>query len=331
MAQAQKKLGPKSSRRNFQRIEVARPGNEITQNAQLSRFTRINSEPVDVIKSGQNGRTVVKLDTGEYTYRAIPFAIHSDVDLGADTYSKMGGGYIVENSAISKYISEIRLEANGAPMQEWDTEELRTVNDFYDLKFSGGFMGFHFPGEEMYTRQAHRDLFALGTDNLRGLKLTLRQTGLFDPDTMDIVCVPHFVKQRRSATFVTTTETISKTFSGVGKHTIRDLPDSDDIQSIFIKGDGISHIKLEVNGVLMHDCHIGEYKAYLKSVNRDKGALDNQFFIDFMAEGEPTALAAADGGKSRAKDGIKLEITTTQAETPVKFIVSHVGPYKAVR
>lgn len=332
MQQNQKQSAARNRGVRGRQVRVSRPNAQVTQAAQLGRLTRVTDEPIEVNKNGQNGRSVVRLDTGPYTYRAIPFGVRSEVDLGTDSYPLVGGGFQVRLDALSKYISEVRLEANGAPMQEWDVDELNTINDFYDLKFHGGFSGFHFPGEEMFTNQRHRDLFALGTANLKNLKLVLRQTSLFDPATMDIVCQPHFVKQARPATFVNTTEVVSHTFTGVGKHTFKDLPDGDDMQAIWIKGEGISHVKLEVDGVLLIDTHISGYKSYLHSVNRDKDSLDNNWLIDFMAEGEPTALAALDlPAELRRGADVKLELTTTNASTPVKFITVHVGPYHKVR
>lgn len=332
MPQSSKKRSAMRPGGRSQVIRHSRPGPEITKKAQINRLTRVSNDPVEINKATGAGKCIVRLSTGDFTYRAIPFGVRSSVDLGADSYALMGGGYMVTLAALSKYISDIRLEVNGGPLQEWDTDELITVNDFYDFKFHGGFTGFHFPGEEMYDSQKMRDLFALGTANLRSLKLILKQTNLFDSDTMDIVCVPHYVQEARPATFVTRTQPILHTFSGVGKHTYNELPTGDDIQSIWVIGDGISHLKLEVDGETLIDGHIDDYKAYLRSVNRDNSPLDDQWFIDFQAEGEATALAALDlPGEVRRGAKVKVTLTTTQAETPVKFITNHVGTYHKVR
>lgn len=309
---------------------VSRPGQQIIQASQLHKLTRVTADPVEINKTTANGRAIVRLATGDYTYRAIPFGIKSDVDLGADSYAIKGGGFMVKLDALSKYITDVTLELDNNPLIDLTIDELATINDFYGFKFSEGLQGFHFPGEEMYDSQKLRDTFALGTANLKQVKLILKTTNLFDPGTMDIVCAPHYVMQPRPASFVTK---INRQYASLaqGRTTYTDLPVHDDIAWLWIKGDKISHCKLEVDGAVLFDGHIGLQKGYLRSVNRDKAALDGQFFFDFHAEGEAVSLAALVGdGQRRRGAKIKLTLDTTEA-TSVEFLVGNVGTYQKVR
>ena len=250
-----------------------------------------------------------------------------------DTFQIVGGVHVVLDDKIYKYIENVKLVANGATMQDYSTQELLAKNEFHGLDLGRGEIGFHLPGENMYREQKFRDLLALGTSNLRGLKVILKQTALFDNATMHVQSTPHYVMQERPATYVLTTERVVKTFSGVGKHTFIDLPDGDDIQFIWMIGNGISDVMLEVDGEALIDCSLNQYKGYLTSVGRNNSALmSNQWFIDFHAEGEPMSLAALDQPvEVRRGARIKIDLTTTNAETEIQFVVGHVGPYQKVR
>ncbi len=318
--------------RRVRAVRVARPSAEIIQNSQLGRMTRVSAEPTTVNQANGAGQTIVELATGSFAYRCIPFRIVSDVEIVGDTVPTVTGKHVVTLDKVSKYVTNVRLDANGSPMLELTTDELLARNAYQGLELSIGETGFHFPGYGVFEGQRVRDLLSLGTKNLSQLKLILQQTGAFDAATMKIESAPHWVNESRWATFVTTNQINTTTFSGAGQHTYQNLPSGDDMQSVWVKGDGISRIKIEVDKELLIDADLETYAAYLRSMGKDPAAFGDQFYIDFQPEGEPTALAALDQEADiRRGARVKVTLTTTNATTPVKFITTHVGAYHKIR
>ncbi len=318
--------------RRVRAVRVARPSPEIIQNSQVGRMTRVTSEAATVNQANGAGQTIVELATGSFVYRCIPFRIVCDAEIVGDTVQMINGKHVVTLDKVSKYVTDVRLDANGSPMLELTTEELISRNAYQGLELSIGETGFHFPGYGVFEGQRPRDLLSLGTKNLTQLKLILQQTGLFDAANMRIESTPHWVNDSRWATFVTTNQINTSTFSGVGLHTYQNLPAGDDMQSVWIKGAGISHVKVEVDKELLIDADIETYAAYLRSMGKDPAAFGDQFYIDFQAEGEPTALAALDQEADiRRGARVKVTLTTTNENTAVKFITTHVGPYHKIR
>ncbi len=318
--------------RRVRAVRVAKPSAEIKQNSRITRMTRVSSEPATVNQANGAGQTIVEFATGSFVYRCLPFRIVSDVEIVGDTVPTVTGKHVVTLDKIANYVTDVRLDANGSPMLELKTEELIARNAYQGLELSIGETGFHFPGNSVFDDKEARDLLALGTQNLTQVKLILQQTGSFDAATMKIESAPHWVNESRWATFVNTNQINSTTFSGAGAHTYQNLPSGDDMQSVWVKGAGISHIKIEVDKELFIDADLETYGAYLRSMGKDPAAFGDQFYIDFQPEGMPTALAALDQPADiRRNARVKVTLTTTNATTPVKFITTHVGAYHKIR
>ncbi len=317
--------------RGGRKIRVAQPSPEFLSQARLRRHTRVNTRPVEIQMNLAGGRSQIKLDTGPQTYRAIPFMITNDVAIAGET-TLTDGLHVVDTAFISKYISNAKLSANGAPMQDLSVDELIQRNAFHGQSFGNGVTGFHFPGPNMYHSVKVRDAFALGTANMRALKLELTQTAAFNPVTMEIRCVPHYVLEARPTGFVTTTERVTESFAAIGKHTFTDLTDADDMENFWLIGSGITDLKVEVDGEVLIDCNRHEYNAMLIADGRDPAAVGDNWFVDFHSDGEPRSLAALDlPAELRRGAAVKIDLTTTAANTAVEFLTTHAGLYKNIR
>jgi len=312
-------------------IRMTMPGREAQQKARLTQPTRINTDPVTSHQGTAGGWTQIMLETGNYTYRALTFGIRCTASLVGIT-TEVQGEHWVDQEHLVDYISDVRLSANGTPITEITIGELIDVNNFHEQEMGSQMAAILFPGEGLYHNDRIVDAYALGTKGLRDLKLELRQKAAFDSATMEIDCVPHFVKLTKAPGFVTTTERMTKQLGAAGKHTFRDLPDGDDIRSIYIIADGVQHVKLEVDKEVLYDMSKAQYDAYLIMNGRDPDALAGKWFLDIHAEGDARSLAALDRPREvRRGATIKLEITTLNANTEVVFLVTHAGIYAKVR
>ncbi|MBV1863006.1 MAG: hypothetical protein KUG74_01100 [Rhodobacteraceae bacterium] len=313
------------------RIRTAMPSPEEVKGTRLPRHTRVNGRVIEIAQNLAGGKSQVRLETGSPTYRAIPFSIVSDAEIVGET-TEVAGRHIVDTAFISKYVDNVALLANGAPMQDLTTDELIMRNNFHDQDFGEGVTGFHFPGENMYLSPAVRDTFALGTRGMRGLKLELSQTAAFNATTMQVKCMPNYVLMPRKTGFVNTTERVIQSFGAVGKHTFTDLPDSDDLQNFWLIGAGITDLKVEVDGEVLIDCNRHEYNAYLLSEGRFPAAVGDNWFIDLHSSGEARSLAALDlPAETRRGAKVKIDLTTTVADTEVQFLATHAGLYQNIR
>lgn len=314
-------------------IRTSNPSGEVTKKLHLSGITRLAPDLyVSPTHGNVSGYHTFKLKTGDATYRAITFAVRCEAAIAGKTVDIAGIHYL-KTSVLSEYIGDVRLTASGSELQSYDIAELLTVNEFHEISFGEVYTGFAFPGEFTFSSERMTDAFALGTKGMRDLTLHVKPNKTtFDDAAMEIVVMPYVVDRIKPVGFTFTTERISTTFSGTGTHTYWDLPISDDIRSLWLKADGIQHVKLTVDGTQMFDMDVAQYQAYLIEKRRNIEALDDQFYIDVFAERNPRTLAALDRAVERQRDArIKLEVTTTNAVTPVEFIVVHADLYDRIR
>ena len=319
-------------RRGEPPIRQSGVGAQATKPLESTRPTRIDATIAEIYPNMSGGIARINLPTGDYTYRAIPFYITSSAEIVGKTTEVVGIGHVVNTANVSEYISNVRLMMNGAVMQELTTDELVIRNQYSVLDMSAGMVGFWFPGTRFYQDARHRDAFALGTERAYGLKLELQQTAAFDTGTMELHCAPLFVRAPKATAFTYTTERISNTFSAIGKHTFTDLPDGDAIAQIWMIADGVTHLKMEVDGKTLIDCNRIEYNNMLIEAGRDISAIGDDWLIDMHWDGRPRSLAPLDlPAEVRRGAKIKVELTTTQANTEVQFLVLHSGLYRDVR
>jgi hypothetical protein len=312
-------------------IRTSHPSGKVQKNFALYRPTRIAPDYVSASLGNKSGYQTYQLAVGQTTYRAITFAVVSTVAIAGKT-QVIGGKHFVLLSALAEFIEEVRIVANGTDLQRLSCSELMRRNTYHAQTLGPAFTGFHFPGENMYHNRMLMDAYALGTLGFRSLSFEAKLSPVFDNNTMEVVCVPHVVDYPKQVGFTYTTERINKTFSGAGKHTYKDIPVADDIKDIWIQGDGITHLKFEVDGDIMFDMDRATYESYLTSNGKDISSLNGNWMIDFHAEGDPRSLAALDRvGEVRRGANIKLDITTTQGETPVEFLITNAGLYRNIR
>jgi hypothetical protein len=88
---------------------------------------------------------------------------------------------------------------------------------------------------------------------------------------------------------------------------------------------------MEVDGDILFDMDRATYESYLISNGRNVSALGSNWYIDFHAEGEPRSLSALDRvHELRRGAHIKLDLTTSNQETPVEFAMTKSGLYRKI-
>lgn len=313
-------------------IRTSEPNQKRANSLRLRGLTNVSDEPVDKTQGNSSGLAAFEFETGPFTYRKITWAIRCTAAIADVTMERQGVHYI-KRQLLKNYIGEVRLIPNNNPLQELTMGELEIRNLHNDIAFGPIFSGFAFPGEHTYEDKTLTDAYALGTEGMRSLRLTMKiNDANFDADTMEIVVLPHFVRESRPTGFTIKTETTTHNFPSVGKHTYRALSIGDDIKDLWIQGDGIRHIKMEIDGDLLFDWDYAQYEAFMVGNGKVVGALDGGWFIDMHAEGAPRSIAALDRPNERRKDAnVKLTITTTQASTDVRFILTTADLYGAIR
>jgi len=327
--QQQRKAGRMSRDRDV--IRTAQPSQDATKRYRLPRPTRIIGDYVSASLGIKSGYVTFELETGDVTYRSINFGIECNAAIAGVTV-EIGGAFYVKEELISDYIGSVRLVGNGSAMWEFTAAELRKRNLFHGQNYGPAFTGFSYPGEGMYWNRNLVDAFALGTGDLSTLTFEARLEAAFDANVMDLVVRPQAVDMLRQTGFTFIAKRSNWTFTGIAQHTYTQLPVADDIKEIWIMGDGIKHIKLEVDGDLMFDMDRATYESYLISNGRDPDALGGQWLLDFHAEGDARSLAALDRkGELGRNAKIKLDVTTTLQETPVEFVVMNSGLYRKIR
>ena len=219
----------------------------------------------DLIKVGSklsNGQIVCDFPTGDYTYRGVMLAVKAAANatvgtLAAGSSVSLGqdGRYYIRQDALFRLFDRIKLEADGRII--WDFENWRDFEAYmktYKWGFNGsnGFAFFGFGWPHIFREGVpFEDLFALGTGNIRDLKLTLYTSSNFE-DGWEVQATAFFAPQRMPARHVISREVYVETFATAGVHTIRDLPIDRPIHRILVTvptGKTITDYKLEVGKV----------------------------------------------------------------------------------
>ncbi len=312
-------------------IRTSHPSAKGTKNLRLPRLTRISDSYVNATLGNKSGFATYSLTVGDATYRSVTWAIKTTAGVPGVTNSVAGVHYI-KNELLSDYLDQVRIVPNGSELFGMSQAELLKRNAFHGISYGPLFTGFAFPGEGQYDQQRITDAYALGTKGMRSLTLELQLKAEFDPDTMEVVVVPHVVDIPKWPGLVLSNERQNVTFTGAGKHTYWDLPIGDDIKDLWIQGANIQRIVMNVDGDQMFDMDRASYEAFLVQTGRDPSVLDGDWYIDFHADGVARSLAALDFENERKRDArIKLDVYTNGSTTPVEFLVTHADYYNKIR
>lgn len=321
----------RANRNRNRKVQTATPSQPMLKRGDLRRMTRVIPDTAIANTQLANGRSHITVECGVWTYTALPVVIISDVEIAGET-RLFAGRHIVKTEHFSKYVSSIDLRINQQLMQTWDVDLLIQKNDYNDAGLYDGFVGIVFSNPNMYDDKRVADLFALGTGNLKQVKLELVQTSAFDSTTMRIESRPHAVNERKPALFTHRTVYSPWQVHSSGWHEYTDLPTGDDIQSILVNGEGITDAVLEVDGQIIFEGSLSDHFNYLLMNGKDPAAWGEKFYFDFHAEGEPTSLAALDLPAQVARGAkIKLKLKMSQPTTEVIFQTTHAGRLVDIR
>ncbi len=308
--------------RDTDNIRSTQPARGPIQRSKLSRLTRVTDMYFEPSIGVANGWTTINCEVGDVTYRAILWSIKCKAAIEGVTVTKDGLHYVIR-SKLKDYISEVKLDVNGTDFVDRTQSELNRLNDMQTHQLGPVSSGFLFPGDKTYTSEAIDDVYALGTLGLKYLRLKLKLTDAWDADNMEIMPMAWAVDQPRAPSFMLRNEKTNTTFAGVGKHTYRDLPISDDIRALWIMGGGISHITIKVDGDELFSGDRFQYESFLIEKGRNVLPAQDDWYFDMHAEGIARSIAALDTAAERQRDArIELELKTTTDSTPVVFDVT---------
>lgn len=312
-------------------IRTARPQVAQAKELKLTGLTRLDPDYVDATRGNRSGFATFNLEVGDATYRAITWAIKVTEPIAGQTIDYDGIHYIrVQN--LHDYLKTVQIVPNGKRLQ-WRTQsELNMRNNFKGVTFGPVYAGFAFPGEFVYQSQTFTDAFALGTKGLRSLAFEAELKEAFDENTMELVVMPYTVDRVKPIGFTFGNERLNTTFTGAGSHTYYDLPVGDDLCELMILSQGISHVMLEVDGDVLFDMDRAAYEAFLISNGKDPDALNGNWLLDIHAERDARSVAGLDRNSERKRGArFKLEVTCTEATTPVEFVVTNADLYEKIR
>ncbi|WP_420011347.1 hypothetical protein [Tateyamaria sp.] len=338
-------------------FRVSKPGpkrlNQIDR--RVPDYINVDDELVSIGARLSGGEIEVDIPTGDYTYRGLAFLLEgksstsiASADVGSAAISANSlmmkaedGKFYVKNRHFARFISRIKLEADGITV--WDFEDmdrftayLRMFGWDFDLDDPACFVGFGWPNV-FREGAAVADAYALGTANVTDLRLTV-YTKLWK-DGMKLRMPAWYNPVRLPAGQVISRQVWKSAFVSAGKHVINDIRIDRRIWRILVttnSGKKIKSAEVSVGDVEWYNARgvVSEIESLLfKPVNgvlnntgpyrhtngdllsaKVGGAIDLK--VDMMREGLAIAPLTSDAQRRR-DDRIEIELDLESANTEV--------------
>lgn len=315
-------------------------------------LTHWDDKPVKVGQKLSNGQIEIDFSTGDFFYRAFMLKVEAanNTTIGSLTAAQSvtraeDNRWYVRSERFDNLFERIRLTVDGIDL--WDFESWVEFEQFLAMNYwqfrpedPVVYIGFGGP----YTFADHlplRELFGLGTANLRDVKLTLYTTPQYE-DGMKLLCYAGYSPVRENSRRVITREVYKTTFATSGKHIFRDLPIDRRISRLVVttnSGKRIASYKFKFGDIQIVDMPYSFQKISAQLRQRGEGptsapapyrtgsgssfafvgaVIDLNF--DELRNG--TTLPKLDSDENRRRnDQLQLEMELLDAETEVKIEV----------
>ena len=328
-------------------IRSGMPGSQITSAsmAALPDYINVSDDLVRVGQKLSGGEYEMEIPTGAYAYRGFLLRFRTGsatsitgINHAALTDAGDDGQKYVKASQISKIISRIKLEADGVTI--WDFEEISRFVAYMKMSGAWGltsawFIPFGWP--HVFRPGAPvTDLYALGTSNIRDLKLTIYTTNNHKTEIVPEL-ISFYNPVSVPAGNVISRQVYKQSVASAGKHVIDDIRIDRRIQRIIVttpSSKGIKRYEVSIGDIMWieSDPHINAMEALLlpnKMSDQEDvgpyrsatGALDGvgacvDLIVDQMRDGLALSPLTSDSQRRR-DERIEIELDLAAANTQV--------------
>ena len=329
-------------------FRVRTPGEALLQRSdrRLPDYLNVSDDLVSVSQPLSNGVIEVDMPTGDYVYRGLAMLIQgakTTAITGVTAPNLMTPGddqrSYVKEEHFGKLISRITLEADG--IEVWDFESYTEFEQY--LRMFGwdaagshwAFLGFGWPNVFRDGSPAEA-LYALGTQNIRDLRLKVQTTDLWKSE-MKLRMPIWYAPVRQPATQVISRQTWRRTLATAGRHVIDDVRIDKRIWRLIITtpaGKPVSDYRVEIGDIEWQSGTVvqnaieavklsppfgtqiaaGAFRTGTGALNAVGSVIDLR--VDMDREGLAIAPLTSQAQRRR-DDRLKIELTTLKANTEV--------------
>lgn len=323
------------------------PGSQLVMQSDTSLpdYVNVASDLVTISQKLSGGEYEIDIPTGAFAYRglmlrfetgnatAITGTLHAALVDTGDNATKY-----VKADKIKEIIRRIKLEADGVTI--WDFEDITRFIAYMKMSGCWGlgsawFIPFGWP--HVFRPGAPvQDLYALGTGNIRDLRLTVYTSGKHKTEIKPEV-IAYYNPVNVPAGNVISRQVYKRSFATSGKHTIDDIRIDRRIQRILVTTDAGKKVKsyeVRIGDIewLKSDTHINAMEALLlpnKSSDQEDvgpyrtatGALDGVgACVDLLIDQDRDGLALApltSDQQRRRNERIEIELDLAHSATQV--------------
>ncbi|MCD9147864.1 hypothetical protein [Pseudophaeobacter flagellatus] len=311
----------------MRRIKTAGVGKELAQKAQTTTAIAKVRNVFTTSPAYADGTATMDLKTGAYTYQVLQFSIWSSVAIAGETFQR-DGRHIVNTANLSKYITRVRLEIDGVVEQNLSMADWIKFNAKDGYNVADGVWWMHFGGPHQFDDKRVEDVYALGTSNLRSVRILVDLTSDWNDGNMQLAGMAEYTSTRRHVTHLRTIKSNRHSPASAGEYTISGLPIHSDIGAIYVLGEGIKSAKFVVDDVEIFDARNYQIEAFNLLYGADTTALGNGIVFDFMRSNEITkALKSLERSDQRKRNADIRIVVDMDAANELNVIVDQVGAY----
>ena len=328
-------------------VRAGMPGSQLVMGADaaLPDYINVADDLVTISQRLSGGEYEIDIPTGAYTYRGLMLRFETLANTaitGTATADLLetgdNGEKYVNTDHFAKILSRIKLEADGITI--WDFEDITRVEAYLRMNGCLGlgtawFIPFGWPN--VFRAGAPvQDLYALGTGNIRDLRLTLYTTDKHKTEIKPQI-IAFYNPVQVPAGNVISRQVYKKSFATSGKHIIDDIRIDRRIQRIIVTsgaGKKIKNFEVSIGDVewIKSDTHVNHVEALLRpnkaSDQEDVGPYRNATgaligvggCVDLLIDQERDGLALApltSDQQRRRDDRIEIELELKSANTEV--------------
>ncbi|MEM1352022.1 MAG: hypothetical protein AAGF27_06740 [Pseudomonadota bacterium] len=219
-------------------FRTTEPGDAILNRAdkQTADYVNVDDDLLHIGNRLSDGRIEIKFRTGDYIYRGLfmlaqctaATAITQAPAVANGQLTTLGedGKRYIKPQYFGRYINRVKLVADGITIFDFESYErarayLMSYNWTIGTQNEAVFWGFGWPNV-FQQGSAQEDLFALGTANIRDLKMVLYTSSNWD-DSIQLVCPTYYHPQRAKAGHVIYRTQRIKDCATAGVHIIDDI------------------------------------------------------------------------------------------------------------
>ncbi len=329
------------------------PGGEFARrfDRKLPDYVNVSDDLLSIGSRLSGGVIEVDFPTGDFVYRGLAIMIEGKATsaiTGVTAPNLMAQGedgrHYVKSGQFGKLISRVRLEADG--IEIFDFESWQRFVEFLRMFGWDGrnddlhdFLGFGWPNV-FRDGSPVEALYALGTNNIRDLRLKIYTSNLWKSE-MQLRIPVWYAPVRQNAAQVISRQTWSRTLATAGKHVIDDIRIDKRIWRIVVttnQAKKITDYRVEVGDIEWQagravvnqiealklsppwgtQTHVGPYRNYTGALTGVGACLDLR--VDMEREGLAIAPLTSEAQRRR-DDRLKIELETASAGTEVMIEV----------